>query len=342
MVSHQQTRKSVQYVVWENAYRSLRPAKDLESKFKSMRLPTDSLDKAFDSLRGTLSKTAADLEKFRGAIKAPELKDLIGMLGSAQSAYESLNKEIQDAYDLQAAIDVLREGDTATREFAQALEFMTDRYGVSKDQILENLDAYQSDVDAKNVMIEMNYALAQAQILMAINSLQSMKSMDENVNKHSKNVINSLQKILDKLAQLDGASATISTDDDKFRIDVNSLAEEDANPPYLSQQNLKEWWRKEVIKAQSDKNVALGELALIERKKRLDQITFDEEISLLERARRLYAKTAEERAKIDDQVYALRREKETAHIEHLKAMNRLTLAEEIKMLEKRLACTRPD
>jgi len=313
--------------------------KDLENKFKSMRLPTDSLDKAFDSLRGTLSKTAADLEKFRGAIKAPELKDLIGMLGSAQSAYESLNKEIQDAYDLQAAIDVLREGDTATREFAQALEFMTDRYGVSKDQILENLDAYQSDVDAKNVMIEMNYALAQAQILMAINSLQSMKSMDENVNKHSKNVINSLQKILDKLAQLDGASATISTDDDKFRIDVNRPGGGGRKPSWLKPAKPKRsGGAKRSSKAQSDKNVALErELALIERKKRLDQITFDEEISLLERARRLYAKTAEERAKIDDQVYALRREKETAHIEHLKAMNRLTLAEEIKMLEKRLA-----
>lgn len=330
--------------------------KDIEKKFKSMKLPTDAIETAFESLRKTFGRTAVDLEKIRDATtKATDLKDLIDMLGAAQSAYESLNKEIQDAYDLQAAIDVLREGDTATREFAQALDFMTDRYGASKDQILENLDAYQSDVDAKNVMIQMNYALAQAQILMAINSLQSMSSMDENVSKHSQNVINSLQGILDKLAQLDGASASLVIGDTTQSIEVNIPRGGSRTPSWLKPAKTKRSGggrRKspkrsggskratatKATKSQQYKNEALErELELIERKKRLDQLTFDEEIALLERARRLYAKKADEREKIDDQLYALRREKETAHVEHLKAMDKLTLADEIKILEKRLA-----
>jgi hypothetical protein len=312
---------------------------DLEKTLRQARLPVGALDKAFGSLKASVSKTAAELSGTTAIVRAQKtsVKEMISSVSGLAGSYDSLNKEIQDLTDLQIAIDVLKEGKKGSTDYGLALEYLADRYGVSKEQVLESLDTYQADADMKAVMIDLNYQLAIAEAEMAKATALAMVQAGTATQEQADKIVLALDNVLNKLYSLDGASATINVDGDGQVINVTRPSGGSGTATWRKPKRTSRG-AKRSSKAQSDKNVALErELALIERKKRLDQITYDEEIALLERARRLYAKTADEREKIDDQLYALRREKETAHVEHLKVMNRLTIGEEIKLLEKRLA-----
>lgn len=323
--------------------------KEMESKFRSMDLPVDAIEKAFNGLRASFSGSAAALEKQTALMRAQEtsVRDMIGTISGLSGSYESLNKEIQDLTDLQTAIDVLNEGKTASTDYGLALEYLADRYGVTAAQVAENLEEYQRDADMKAIMIDLNYQLAIAEANMAIVTAQAMVEARIATQVEADKIIFALQGVLDKLSELDGAKAEVVVDGDTNTLKVT-------RPTSVSSRRTPTWRkpstskrssrssssgsRKAATREQTYKNEALEkELALIERKKRLDQLTYDEEIALLERARRLYTKKVDEREKIDDQLYALRREKEAAHIEHLKAMNQLTIGEEVKLLEKRLS-----
>ncbi len=319
--------------------------KEMESKFRSMDLPVDAIEKAFNGLRASFSGSAAALEKQAALMRAQEtsVRDMIGTISGLSGSYESLNKEIQDLTDLQTAIDVLNEGKTASTDYGLALDYLADRYGVTAAQVAENLEEYQRDADMKAIMIDLNYQLAIAEANMAIVTAQAMVDAGTATQEEANKIIFALQGVLDKLSELDGAKAEVVVDGDANTLKITpprggSGTPTWRKPPSSKPKRSSSGSRKAATREQTYKNEALEkELALIERKKRLDQLTYDEEIALLERARRLYTKKAEEREKIDDQLYALRREKEAAHIEHLKAMNQLTIGEEVKLLEKRLS-----
>ena len=88
----------------------------------------------------------------------------------------------------------------------------------------------------------------------------------------------------------------------------------------------------------SRKNKALdNELALLEHKKALNQVTAQEEIAWLERVYRKYAKTTEEKRKLEEQLYQARLEMQQNEIEYQKSMDQLTLREEIAANERLLS-----
>lgn len=304
-------------------------------------IPLGDIDKAFDSLGKRFSIMSADIENTSSALRAQKssVKDMVGAIGSLSGAYESLNKQIQDVTDLQVAIDVLREGDKASRDYGLALEYLADRYGVTADQVAANLDEYQKDADMKAIMIELNYQLAIAEANMAIATAQAMVAAGTATQDQANKIIFALQGVLDKLSELDGASAKIDVDGDGKIIKVNKPSSTRTGRKFTptwqspksssSKRSSSAKKPKAATKAQDDKNEALErELKLLERKKRLDQVTTDEEIAQLLLIRRLHAKTADERAEIDDRLYQLQKEKVQQAYELDVYYGRLTLEQQ--------------
>lgn len=90
--------------------------------------------------------------------------------------------------------------------------------------------------------------------------------------------------------------------------------------------------------SKSDKNSAYDEqLKQLERLKALNQLTVQEEYAWLQKILNQYAKTADEKAEIRQKLYDLEVQMSENELNHLKAMDQLTLEEEISLLERRKA-----
>lgn len=85
------------------------------------------------------------------------------------------------------------------------------------------------------------------------------------------------------------------------------------------------------------KSAVEREMELMEQKKALDQLTTQEEIDNLERILRKHAKTKEEKQEIIEKLYELRKQKAKEDLEYQKAMDQLTLREELAAIDAQIA-----
>lgn len=247
--------------------------------------------KAIDKTAEELAELAA---KERAA--ATDTKKMTAAVQGLDNAYSGLNREISDTNDLQTAVDVIKAGDKASEDYAKALDYLADRYGVTTDQVEGNIDAYQRDADIKATLLELNIVLAQQEAITAQQTAANMVVMGTATEEEAAKMIAALDGVIAKLGELSG--------------------EEGLGGIGVS---LPATWRapKATKRASggsrsgSSRNTALeNELAAIDRKRKQNKITAEEEIALLWKAHNTLTRTADERAKVYDKIYAQRKEQE--------------------------------
>lgn len=312
-------------------------ANRIQNKQRNMKLDVDVKPAlwSLDKLGKEFGKTAEelDMEAIAEKVKNMSMGEFISEVEGAAGALDSLTKEFHKLYDLQSAIDTVKAGAEASDEYSNALGFLADSYGMTEEGVLANLDAMQADADMTSTMLELKILLAQAEAMAAQATIQAMVEQGTVTQEQADNMIAALDGVIKKLTELNGTRMEIDED--------GTVNVKGGNVPIGGASwsggrsggggGGRSSGSGSRSSAASQKNEALErELKLIERKKRLDQMTTAEEIAQLEYIRRMYAKTADERAEIDDKLYDLRKQKRQADLEHAKAMDRLTLAEEIE------------
>lgn len=273
--------------------------------------------------------TTEQIERMAAKAKAAKT-DLKGMTSSVQGldgATASLKKEIQDLNDLQTAINVLKEGDQSSKDFGLALDYLAERYGVSADQVMDNLGAYQRDADIKATLLELNLLLAEQEAITAKQTAVAMAQAGDITVYQASRMIAALDDVILKLRKLSG---------DESGTSGISLKTVGVSMPtsWRTGKSTKSTGGGST-KAQAYKNTALEkELALIERKRNLDQITTAEEIQLYEKALRTLAKTTEEKEQLQDKLYQLRKDKERQAYDDSVYFGRLTLEQQREQIKQ--------
>ncbi len=288
--------------------------------FFDMNTVLDELRKYLDSGGKAAEEGTKSLEE----LQAQAVKTAQAIKGSVDS-FTSLNKQVQDLNDLQVAIDVLRAGEEASEDYGDALDYLSKQYGVSAEQVLENLDVYQRDAEIKQTLTELSIILAMQEAEAAKQHAVQMAIMGDITVQQSARMVGALDDVLVKLRELSGSDG------------VSGLASVGVSVPR---------WRSapkvstaratapKATKVEAYKNEALeAELALIERKRKLDQLTTAEEIQLLEKALRTLAKTTEEKEQLQDKLYQLRKDKERQAYDDSVYFGRLTLEQQREQIK---------
>lgn len=311
-------------------------ARIMEEVLKSGEMPTAALfvEKFTKALKDgikpaegageAIKLTTEQIERMAAKAKAAKT-DLKGMTSSVQgldNSTASLKKEIQDLNDLQTAINVLKEGDQSSKDFGLALDYLAERYGVSADQVMDNLGAYQRDADIKATLLELNLLLAEQEAITAKQTAVAMAQAGDITVYQASRMIEALDGVLLKLRQLSGEEGAEGTGINFKNIGLN-IGRTSWSAPRTTKTS------GGASAAQAYKNTALEkELALIERKRNLDQITTAEEIQLYEKALRTLAKTTEEKEQLQDKLYQLRKDKERQAYDDSVYFGRLTLEQQ--------------
>ena len=302
---------------------------------------------ALKSLRDGVSMTAAEIEKaaIDQKVSAMSMNDFISEMDGAAGALDNMTREMNKLYDLQAAIAIVDAGAESSIYYADALGYLSEQYGISEEAVLSNLDAMAADAEMSAVLMDLKITLATTEAMAAQATIIAMEEQGRVTAEQSASMIANLDGVIAKLAELAGTRVELQDTGSGSEIVVTggtgktpSWTGGSYKPSWTPAPKKKASGRKSGSSAASQKNTALErELKLIDRKRSLDQLTTQEEISALLRVRTLYAKTADERAQIDDKVYALRKQKRQADFDHAKAMDRLTVAEQIKTLNQMAA-----
>ena len=278
--------------------------------------PADDLG---DSLED-LAKKALDAHR--------ALKSLTGSVSGLDNATTSLKREMADLDDLQAAINVLKDGDQSSTEFGLALDYLAERYGVTADQVMDSLEAYQQDANIKNTLLKLNIILAEQEAIMAKQTAISMAQAGDVTWYQASRMMIALDGVIGKLRELSGEGGGGTG------INLNTLGLDFTRTSWNRTTTKRDTTTTKATKVEAYKNEALeAELALIERKRKLDQLTTAEEIQLLEKALRTLAKTTEEKEQLQDKLYQLRKDKERQAYDDSVYFGRLTLEQQREQIK---------
>lgn len=309
---------------------------------KKLNIPTSGLVDSLNKISSSFAETAESIEEdsLKEALEEMGLEGFTSKMDSAANSANNLRQEMADWADLQSAIDIVKAGAENSEHYADALEWLADRYGVSKEAVLENIDTYQSDADWTSTLINLKIALAQAQVEAAIGMVNAMASMSSTVAANSKSIIDNLQAVMDKLTALNNTKISLEEDKDK-KSGLIKVIKGGKNPFTGSGSG----WAG--YSSQGSRGGSSGatarytneglekELARIDYLKYYNKITIQQEIDLLKKAKTNHAKIASERAEIDRQIYALRQQRMDSDLDYQKSRNQISLKEEVKRLAKK-------
>ncbi len=281
---------------------------------------------AVSDLGKTYTVTSKELLKLSLAEKAAKmsLKDAASELRSVTSACDSASDAIKDVADTKAAIKAIKDYTSATDktskqalDYAKAKEFLADKYGVEQDAIDGMLPSIEDEVAMKEAIALADYTVALMSAYATQTVIKDMMAQGKIVPEQGQLMVDALQVVIDKMNELGGKSVTVA----------GVTASADVPPIKLTSGG-----------GGSAKNKALDrEMEQLERYKALDQLTTAEEIANLERIRAKYAKKAADRQEIDEKLYALRKQLAEDELEYQKAMDQLTLREEIAAMDQMIA-----
>lgn len=268
--------------------------------------------------------SAKEIAEFAAKEKAATatLKDAASELRSVASAHEQVSKAFKNVADTKAAVKAIQDYNSAanksgqaSKDAAQAKAYLADTYGVEKDAVNDMLPSIEDDIAMKEALALADYATAMAAASSAQAQIHAMVSMGTVTQEQGEKMIGALQRVIDKMAEL--GSSSVSVD--------GTTISPSANIPKVSRSG----------GGGGSKNKALDrEMAQMEHLRALDQLTTAEEIANLERVLARYAKTTEEKRKLTEQLYALRKQKAQEDLEFMKAMDQLTLREEIAAMDR--------
>ncbi|MEY8382732.1 hypothetical protein AALG83_06135 [Christensenellaceae bacterium 44-20] len=276
------------------------------------------------STHSELDKTAELEEKAKEAALdfARGGEEAINRLSEIKGQMRSLGQQ-------RAAIEVLKKGEKNSKEYAEAMNYLSKSLNMNPDEILENLSLIDENakVSEEDFASFLNCVASSAGITFQINDDGSLKAIGDDADDTIKKIIDVFNWVL----STDGASIGFEVQDGKIAIS-NKI------PDLIDTSTKKSSGKKSGGGGGSAKNTALErEMSLMEHKKAMDQLTTQEEIDNLERILNKYAKTNEEKEDIIEKLYSLRKQKAKEDLEYQKAMDQLTLREEIEAIDAQIA-----
>lgn len=297
-------------------------ARHFEENPKLVKYASSALRGYRDDLGATvtsLDKTAKTQEKAEDAVR-----DFANGGQDAIKRVSEIKKEMNSLGQQRAAIEILKEGKKGSQEYADALEYLSDNLDMDPSDILKNLS-----------LIDENARISEEEFASYVNLIAESSGItftidDGQIIASGNNASEATQKIaeyMNAFLAADGSSLNFTLKDGK--VEASGVT------PNLNKTSKK---KSGVGGGGSSKNSALErELALLEHKKAMDQLTTQEEIDNLERILNKYAKTNEEKEDIIEKLYSLRKQKAKEDLEYQKAMDQLTLREEIEAIDAQIA-----
>lgn len=315
---------------------SLRSAKtEISASFDSQSEGAQEAKKAIDKLSTSYSKSAKALREEAVAAEAAKMKleDAASTLRSVASSYEQVSDAFKEVANMKAALNAIdayaSAADTsaeAAQNAADAKAYLAEQYGVEISAIDEMIPGIEDDIALKEALALADYAVGMQAALTAQAQISAMVSMGNITQEQADGMILALQNVINKMTELGNSSVTLGGTNGTAPVSIKPSA----SVPKSSS-------RSGGGGGGSDKNTALErELALIEHKKALDQMTTQEEIANLERVLATYAKTSAEKEDLIEKIYNLKKKKAEEDLEFQKSMDQLTLREEISMYGKML------
>jgi hypothetical protein len=285
---------------------------------------------AIQALKNETVVTSKELRRMAAEQNAlgKTLKDAASELRSVASAYESVSKAIKEVANIKGAKKAIEDYNNAivknkelSNQAAKAKEYLAGIYGVEKDAIEGMLPSIEDDIAMKEALALADYATAMAAAAAAQGQIQAMIAMNTVTQDQGAKMIDALQRVINKMAELGSTSISVAGTTIKPSFSAGSGGRSGGGGGGGG----------------SRKNKALDrEMALLDHKRALDQLTTAEEIANLERILAKYAKTTEEKRKLTEELYALRKQKAQEDLEFRKAMDQLTLREEIAAVDAQI------
>lgn len=228
----------------------------------------------------------------------------------------------------QQLLDILKEGKTSTEAYADAKSQLVKIYPELAKVNDNTIASTQATIDAENAVADAEWVKAQTSITASILEVSAMMSNSEQIQKIAQVTKQSVEEVtasLQNQINILGNLAKLTPDDFKGSVTTNYT-------PKVS---------KSSGGSKTYSNKALDNYKKqIEHKKALDQISLQDEINMYQIALKKYAKTQDEKWELTEKIYDLQKELQeqsldeyTANIEHRKALDQISLQDEINMYQ---------
>lgn len=225
-------------------------------------------------------------------------------------------------------LNVLKQGKTETEEYTNAKSQLVKVYPELAKVNDNTIASTEANIDAEERAAQAEWALAQATIMNSIAELTAMQNNDALVQNIA---VATQQKVEDVRASIVAATQSLA--------ELSKMSIDDFKGSVTSTYTPKKTTRSSGSSTYSNKKLDNYKKE-IEYKKSLDQLSLQQEMSMYETALKKYAKTTDEKRELTTKLYELRKELQekelddyTANIEHMKALDKLSLQEEINRYE---------
>lgn len=229
-------------------------------------------------------------------------------------------------------LNILKQGKSTTDEYKDAKSQLVKIYPELAKVNENTIASTEATIDAEDRAAQAEWALAQSTIINSIAELSAMQANDEKVQQIA---IATKQKVEEVRASIEEATNSL--------VQLSKLSIDDfkgsVTPSYTPK--VSRGGGSGGGSSKSYSNKALDDYKKqIEHKKALDQISLQDEISMYQTALKRYAKTSDEKMELTEKIYSLQKELQekslddyTADIEHRKALDQISLQDEINMYQ---------
>ncbi len=284
------------------------------------------LNNALDETREKIEVVGKSSKRETQNIKKADavFEDLASGGKNATKAIGDISKSMGDLGKSKSALSIVEQGADASDQYTEALNYLAEQFGVSASDIESNsgliADAISDEEDYYSSLLQ---TLGQFVGVEFTGDASSMVAQLQNLRAGADDVTKSAIDAM--IAMYSIPSANVSSDG---KVTFNNKS------PFGSKLTGGGGGGGGGAK----KNKALErEKELLEHNKAMGQVTTAEEIANLERILAKYAKTTDEKRELTEKLYELRKQLAEEELEYQKAMDQLTLREEIAAMDKMIA-----
>lgn len=311
---------------------------------ESLEIPVDKPMKALADFSKQFQKTSDEVLKAAAETKAAEetFQSMAGSVEMARDDVKAFTKALEDIAVMQEAIDIIREGEEASDDYADALQWLAEETGLTEEAVLNSLDSLQEDVDMKMLLLEANLLAAEAEAVFKQGVVNAMLEAGQVTQEQADVMIQALDNVIAKLQEIDGVRIDLEEDNKGGSIKVRypwrssgggggGVGSRGAGRRRSSGGG---GGSRGAGQTRYENEALDNALEEYERLKRLNELTLQDEIEMLEQIKAKHAKTNDELIKLDDKLYEVRKSKREADYQHALAMDELTLQDQVNIIEQ--------
>lgn len=300
---------------------------------------TDAASKAKSAIEGLAGgeiKLSAEIQDTITKNKAAKMSMLDAAKGVSDlhNEYKDLRQELGKISEMKMVSQTLKEGKKGTDDYAKALEYMANNYNASANEAAGMVGILDGDISITealtvatimSTMARLEEANATYQAKIAI--LNSQSAIDEATRREIETLTNYINTI-----------ATLKAQFNNFVADGgNAIKSTYTAPRWSGSGSSRSGGGSKSGAAKSETNTILqDQLKALEHKKKMDQLSCEEEIAWLKRIRTQYAKTNDEKRDLDEKLYEARKQKMQKDLDNQKAFDLLRLQDEINIIARQI------